>query len=232
MAGDKMNVVVIGAAKGLGLCLTEQLLEKGYTVAAGTINITSELRALKEKHNDSLLIFNADVTIEKQIEKSARICNDFLGKIDAVCIIAGILLDSDRNMLLHECDMADFKKTFEVNLFGPVTVVKYYYPYLKEDANIFIVTSEGVAIENCGSWVPSYALSKAAATKACGIYNQSVQNVNFYAVHPGRMNTDMGRTTAQIEPEESAGGFCRLISGEIPISREHWYIDYKGNKML
>ena len=45
------------------------------------------------------------------------------------------------------------------------------------------------------------------------------------------MNTDMGRTTAQIEPEESAVGFCRLMTGETPVSRDRWYIDYTGAEM-
>lgn len=226
-----MNSVIIGAAKGLGLCLTEQLLEKGFRVAAGTISMTPGLIALKEKYGDSLLLFDADVTNEKQIEEGAKKCGEFLGKIDTACIVAGVLLNGDRVKLLHECDISELKKTFEVNVAGPVTVVKYFYPYLKDGANVFIVTSEGAGIANCGTWVPCYGLSKTAETKACGILNQSVQNVSFYAVHPGRMNTDMGRTTAQIEPEESAKGFCRLLSGETPVSRDSWYIDYKGNKM-
>lgn len=226
-----MNTVIIGAAKGLGLCLTKQLLQQGYKVAAGTISITPGLIDLKEKYQEDLLVFNVDVTLENQVEQSARICHDFLGKIDSICIIAGILMDSDRSQLLHECNIEDLRKTFDVNMIGPVAVVKYYYQYLKEYAKVFIVTSEGVAISNCGTWVPGYALSKAAATKACGILNQSVPGVDFYAVHPGRMNTDMGRTTAQIEPEESAAGFCRLISGETPVARENWYIDYQGKRM-
>jgi NAD(P)-dependent dehydrogenase (short-subunit alcohol dehydrogenase family) len=226
-----MNAVIIGAAKGLGLRLTKQLLDQGYQVAAGTLSMTAELLALKEKYGNSLLIFEADVTKEGQIEESAKRCHEFMGNIDALCIVAGILVDGDRVKLLHECDLSDLRKTFEVNLFGPITVVKAYYPYLRTGANIFVVTSEGASISNCGSWIPCYGLSKAAATKACGILNQSVPNMNFYAVHPGRMNTDMGRTTAQIEPEESAQGFCRLISGETPISRDHWYIDYNGCEM-
>ncbi|WMJ87017.1 SDR family NAD(P)-dependent oxidoreductase [Anaerocolumna sp. MB42-C2] len=226
-----MNTVIIGAAKGLGLCLTEQLLKKGFLVAAGTISQTAGLLALKKKYADSLLIFEADVTDEKQIEEGAGKCSQFLGTIDAVCIVAGVLLNGDRINLLHKCDITELKKTFEINAVGPVTVIKYFYPYLKDGANIFVVTSEGVGIQNCGTWVPCYGLSKTAATKACGILNQSVENVNFYAVHPGRMNTDMGRTTAQIEPEESAEGFLRLISGETPVSRDCWYIDYMGNKM-
>ncbi len=226
-----MNTVIIGAAKGLGLCLTEQLLEKGCQVAAGTLSMTSELTALKEKYGSSLLLFDADVTDEKQIENGAKICGEFFEKIDSICIVAGILMESDRTKLLHECDISVLKKTFEVNLFGPVTVINKFHPLLTDGANVFVVTSEGAAISNCGSWIPCYGLSKAAATKACGILNQSEQNINFYAVHPGRMNTDMGRTTAQIEPEESAQGFCRLICKETEISRESWYIDYLGNKM-
>lgn len=105
------------------------------------------------------------------------------------------------------------------------------FPYIKKGGRIFTVTSEGVGVRSCGTWVPCYALSKAAATKACGILNASVPDVDFYAVHPGRMNTDMGRTTAQIEPEVAAEGFCRLMTGETPVSREKWYIDYNGAEM-
>jgi NAD(P)-dependent dehydrogenase (short-subunit alcohol dehydrogenase family) len=227
-----MNTVIIGTAKGLGLCLTEKLLEKGLRVAAGTLSITSGLASLKEKYKDNLLIFDADVTDERQIEENAKICFEYFGEFDSICIVAGVLLDGDRVNPLHLCNINDLKKTFEVNLFGPIAVVKAYYPYMSSGANVFIVTSEGAAITNCGSWIPCYSMSKTSATKACGILNQTVHNVNFYAVHPGRMNTDMGRTTAQIEPEESAIGFCHLITGDTPLSREHWYIDYNGNNMI
>lgn len=45
------------------------------------------------------------------------------------------------------------------------------------------------------------------------------ESINVYAVHPGRMNTDMGRTTAQIEPEEAAIGFCNILEGTTHIER-------------
>ena len=41
----------------------------------------------------------------------------------------------------------------------------------------------------------------------------------------------MGPTTAQIDPEESAEGFCRLMTGKTPVSRQKWYIDYMGGEM-
>jgi len=53
-----------------------------------------------------------------------------------------------------------------------------------------------------------------------------------YAVHPGRMNTVMGRNDAQIEPELAARGIIRILSGEKRIPPENgWFIDYRGEAM-
>ena len=226
-----MNFAVIGATKGLGLCLTKQLLEAGHRVAAGAIVISDTLTALAAAYPETLCILQADVTDEAQMKDVAKQAAAFLGEIDALCNVAGVLLDQDRVKLLHECDIDELRRSLDVNTVGPVIVVKCFYPYMKKGGNVFTVTSEGVGIRSCGTWVPCYGLSKAAATKVSGILNASVADVNFFSVHPGRMNTDMGRTTAQIEPEESAAGFCRLMTGETPVSRENWYIDYKGNTM-
>lgn len=226
-----MKFVVIGATKGLGLCLTKQLLEQGHTVAAGAVVISDGLKELEGQYPDRLLVCQADVTDEAGMAAVAEQVEKFLGGIDALCNVAGVLLDNDRVKLLHQCDVDELRRSFDVNTVGPVIVVKTFYPHLKKGAKVFTVTSEGVGIKSCGTWVPCYGLSKAAATKVSGILNASVSDVDFYAVHPGRMNTDMGRTTAQIEPEESAAGFCRLMTGETPVSRENWYIDYLGREM-
>lgn len=226
-----MNLVVIGAAQGLGLCLTQQLLSRGNSVAAGTLSVTPGLKALQETYPDTLLLFPADVTQEEQLQAGAAACKARFTQVDAVCNTAGVLLPGDRVNLLHECSTEELRKTFDVNTIGSVLAIKHFYPLLKTGGCFFTVTSEGVGTYNCGTWVPCYGLSKAAQTKISGIMNKSVSDADFYSVHPGRMNTEMGSTTAQIEPEESALGFCRLISGEIPITRESWYIDYLGNKL-
>lgn len=226
-----MNFVVIGATQGLGLCLTQQLLFAGHRVSAGAVVISDALKTLEAQYPETLLVFEADVTDEAQIAAGAAKCKAFLGEIDAVCNVAGVLLKGDRTLLLHECDIRELRRTLDVNTVGPVIVAKCFTPLLKDGASVFTVTSEGVGIKSCGTWVPCYGISKAAATKVSGILNASVPNINFYSVHPGRMNTEMGRTTAQIEPSESAAGFCRLMTGDVPLHRDAWYIDYTGKEM-
>lgn len=202
-------------------------------MAAGVVdrNMPTALEELCAKYGDKLMVFQADVTNEDEIRKGVALCNGFFQKADALCNVSGVLLPGDRVNLIHQCDVSELRRTFDVNTIGAVIVAKYFYPAIKKGGKLLTVTSEGSAIKNCGTWVPCYGLSKTAATKVSGMFNRAVEDVDFYSVHPGRMNTEMGRTTAQIEPQESAEGFYRLMTGETPMSRSEWYINYKGEPM-
>lgn len=228
-----MNIIVIGATQGLGLALTKKLLSEGHKVAAGVVerHTPPSLAELLKDYQDNLLVFRSDVTNEEEIQEGAQICREYFQTADALVNVAGIITPGDRVNLIHQCDMSDLYKTFDVNAFGAIRVAKHFYPLIKKGGKLFTVTSEGVGIMNCGTWIPCYALSKTVATKVSGMFNSAISDVDFFAVHPGRMNTEMGRTTAEIEPEESAEGFYKLITGETPISRKNWYINYKGEPM-
>lgn len=228
-----MHAVIIGATQGLGLELTRKFLAEGHKVAAGVVDRKTPpaLEALLKQYGDKLTVFQADVTNEDEIRKGAELCAGFFQQVDALCNVAGVLLPGDRVNLIHHCDVAELRKTFDVNTIGAVIVAKSFYPVMKKGGMMLTVTSEGPGIKNCGTWVPCYGLSKTAATKVAGMFNRAIEDVDFYSVHPGRMNTEMGRTTAQIEPQESAEGFYKLMTGETPISRSEWYINYKGEPM-
>lgn len=228
-----MKMIVIGATQGLGFELVRKFLSENHTVAAGVIDRQTPpaLADLQRMHGERLMVFQADVTNEEEIRAGADRCVNFFGPADALCNVAGVLLKGDRVNLIHQCDIAELRKTFEVNTIGVVIVGKYFYPVIKKSGMLLTVTSEGPAIKNCGTWVPCYGLSKTAATKVAGMFNKAVDDVDFYSVHPGRMDTEMGHTTAQITPQESAEGFYKLITGATPISRKEWYINYKGEPM-
>lgn len=228
-----MNSIIIGPTQGLGLALTKKFLAMGHVVAAGVVEraTPAALAALQGQYGDRLLVFPADVSNEEEIAAAAQRCTDFFGPAGALINVAGVLLAGDRERTIDACSLADLRKTFEVNAFGAIAVAKHFRRVMKPGGNLFTVTSEGTGLLNAGTWIPCYALSKTAATKAMGMFNAAVPQVSFFAVHPGRMNTEMGRTTAQIEPEESAEGFYRLATGETATDREQWYIDYLGNPL-
>ncbi|MCL2422005.1 MAG: SDR family NAD(P)-dependent oxidoreductase [Defluviitaleaceae bacterium] len=228
-----MHSVVIGATKGLGLALTRKMLSAGHKVVAGVVErqVPEDLAKLSDEYGDKLLIKSCDIADENEVKAFADNAGVFLGKADNLCVVAGILLPDDAAKPLHLCDVDVLRKTFEVNVFGPIMSAKYFYPIMEKGGKVIIVTSEGVGVKNVYSNFPCYALSKTVATKASGIFNASVDDVDFYAVHPGRMRTDMNQTSFQIEPEEAADGIFGIMIGSIPVSRDIWYIDYKGDPM-
>ncbi len=228
-----MNIIVIGATQGLGLEIVRKFLFENHTVAAGVVDRKTPpaLGMLQNQFGSRLMVFQADVTKEEEIRAGADLCLDFFGQADGLCNTAGILLPGDRTNPIHQCDITELRRTFDVNTIGVVIVAKYFYPVIKKGGKLLSVTSEGVGIKNCGTWIPCYALSKTAATKVSGLFNEAVKDIDFYSVHPGRMDTEMGHTTAQITPQESADGFYRLITGMTPLRREEWYINYKGEPM-
>jgi NAD(P)-dependent dehydrogenase (short-subunit alcohol dehydrogenase family) len=227
-----MRFAVIGATHGLGLALTKTLLDEGHKVAAGTLDreVPDTLKPLIEQYGDNILVGRADVTNEEEIKAFAKSTTAFFDKVDAVCTVAGIMLPEDRKLSLLEAEISNLRTTFDVNFIGPVTVAKYFYPIIEKGGKLLTITSEGVGVRYAWSGSPHYALSKTAVTKVAGILNSTVDDVDFYSVHPGRPMTLMNRN-GEIPAEESAAGIFKIMAGQTPVSRESWYIDYLGNSM-
>ncbi len=227
-----MNTVVIGASRGLGLALTKALIEDGNKVVGGVKNIDNA-KFLQEISSENLKVMSCDVTNYDDVQQTAKQASEFLGAIDTLFVNAGVLFDEDRNNTIDKTPLDIFKRTFDVNVFGVFTACQTFIPYLKKNAKVFVITSEGCSTAlNAYSGTPAYALSKTTATKLAGIFNVTVSDVDFFAVHPGRMATDMNKTSANMTPEESASGLIKLMKGETPSNSKTWYIDYNGNPMV
>lgn len=221
-----MIIAIIGASRGLGLSLLTRVLADGHEAVATIRTPNSAIAELRETYGEKIRVCHADITDEAQMRSAAERWGHL--HFDAVVVTAGVIQDSDRERSLLEADIADLRRTLDVNGVGPVIAAKHWAPRVRDGGRFFIVTSEGVDLRSCGTWIPAYGLSKTLSTKIAGILNASDSRIDYFAVHPGRMNTAMGRTTAQIEPEESAEGFARLLYGDVALKREDWYIDYQG----
>lgn len=228
-----MKILIIGADRGLGEVLGEMAVREGHTVVAGYYDLNGYL-----KHDDDgILRLQMDVTDENQLKAAAESVINRVGELDAVVCVAGVLLKSDRTDSILTESLSDISRHIEVNAIGLLNAFRTLYPVMKKGSTFYAVTSEAGSFTLAGTLFPAYSVSKTAANKVVQVIRLTLEErqddkVDVIAVHPGRMNTEMGRTTAQIEPEESAEGFLKLISGEIPVnSAEHWFIDYLGRPM-
>lgn len=228
----KMKVLITGAARGLGAALTEKFSSEGHMVLAAVRNCekAEQLRKLAEERENVLPVV-MDVESWPSIEKCAEEVRKKTDTLDLLINNAGVLFDKDRETRLMQVDPEVLRRTLAVNVEGPILVTKAFYPFLEksEHPRVYTITSES-SIR--GNWygMPVYSLSKVAAGKAMGILSVSVgEKWQVLAVHPGRMDTDMGRQTAQIPPETAAEGIYRMAEGR--IRPQSWYVNYLGEEM-
>ncbi|WP_026486425.1 SDR family NAD(P)-dependent oxidoreductase [Caldanaerobius polysaccharolyticus] len=233
-----MNVVIIGANKGLGLCLVKIFAMRGHHVFAGVYgrDDLSRIEEVKEELSQYVDVIELDVSDELSVKEAAmRVGFAKNNAIDCLINCAGILLPGDRNNTISEMDIGELRKTLEINTIGTVNVIKHFLPCMRSDGQglLLFITSEAGSVSHNGMNFPAYSISKAAANKAVFVLRATVgDKYKVYAVHPGRMNTDMGRTTAEIEPEESAESIYSIVTGLRKVSdNNNGFINYKGEPM-
>ena len=227
-----MVAVITGAARGLGLALVKKIAENGHQVAAAVRNVeAAEKLAAFAKTHSNVRLYSMDVSDWASIEEAKNEIEKDYKAVDLVINNAGVLFEDDKVNRIQEAEVTTLRKTMEINVEAPILVLKAFFPLLEKsgEPEYYTITSESTME---GSWpgIPIYSLSKVAAGKAVSIMKASLpEHYQVLAIHPGRMDTDMGHNTAQIPPEEAAEGICGLAEGK--VRPESWYVDYKGKRM-
>lgn len=227
-----MTILVTGAARGLGLRLAEKFAKEGCEVIAAARSLAAAEKLMELSAGCSRIHpYEMDVSDWDSVRTCAEQVKKDFPVIDVLINNAGVLYESDKTNRIMDVEVEALIKTIAVNVEGPILVLKAFYPFLLKSAapRFYVITSESTIN---GHWhgIPIYSLSKVAAGKAAGIIGASVEDkFQVLAVHPGRMDTDMGHASAQILPEEAAEGIWRLAEGL--RQPESWYVDYTGRKM-
>lgn len=227
-----MRVLITGASRGLGLALVEMYAKNNHEViaTARSLSNSSFLSVLAKKFSN-ITLFNMDVSSWNSIEECRKQTEEKFDSLDLIINNAGVLFESDKINRIMDVEVEDLRTTIAVNVEGPILVLKAFYALLKKSnqPKFYIITSEST-LENSWFGIPIYSLSKVASNKVASIIKASVEeNYQILAIHPGRMNTDMGKLTSEIEAVEAAKGIYGISIGGRII--ENWYVDYLGKKM-
>jgi NAD(P)-dependent dehydrogenase (short-subunit alcohol dehydrogenase family) len=227
-----MRVCIAGVNQGLGLTLSTLLAENGHTVYGGYRKKTAPALSQAAGRFPQLKPLELDVTSEAQAEDAARFIEKDGGLLDAVIVVAGILPASDRERPITEAVIDDLRAALDIHAAGSAIMIKHFHKLVSDGGLFIIVTSEAGSMTNIGETYPAYSVSKAAQNKLTAVFAKTVSRFRVYALHPGRMNTVMGRANAQIEPDEAARGILDILSGKKKIPPEAgWFINYRGEAM-
>ncbi|WP_151737581.1 SDR family oxidoreductase ['Paenibacillus yunnanensis' Narsing Rao et al. 2020] len=230
-----MNILITGAGRGLGAELAAEALERGHRVIAGVRTPEDPgpaLTGLADAYGEALTVALLDVRDEEGIAALAAGLREQGVALGAIINNAAVL--TARDTPIEELDFQDMLLTMDINLYGPMRVVKHFLPLLTApDASIINVSSEAGSITNAYPGDYPYSISKTALN----IFSQQLhvylreRGVHVLSVHPGWMHTDMGGSSAPTDPRRSAEGILDLLEQRKPPQEHFRFVDYTGKDM-
>jgi NAD(P)-dependent dehydrogenase (short-subunit alcohol dehydrogenase family) len=209
------QILITGANRGLGLALTEKLLADGNYVHAINRRESFEVLQLQEKYPGSLQLYPGDVSDETSVRQSLHKIAGQVSALDIVLNNAAVHLEQSRP-LLEQVDFSVYLPTYQVNVIGPLMVIKNSLPLLRKGRKKLIVnfSSEAGSIGACERQSEySYCMSKAALNMASQILQNAVkeEGIKVLALHPGWFSSDMGGAEAPATPSEAADEIVKLL---------------------
>jgi NAD(P)-dependent dehydrogenase (short-subunit alcohol dehydrogenase family) len=230
-----MNILITGAGRGLGYELVAEALKQGHGVIAGVRRPDQEQSALSQlaaAYGDKLTIAALDVTDEEGIAALAGSLQEQGRTLGAIINNAAVL--SARDTTIEALDFQDVLTTMDINLYGPMRVIKHFLPLLTEpEGSVINISSEAGSITNAYANDYPYGISKAGLnmfTQQLHMYVKE-RGIQVLSVHPGWIQTDMGGAEAPTNPSQSAAGILELIEKRTMPEGHFMFVDYTGKDM-
>lgn len=174
------NILVTGAAGGMGKAICKRLLDYGYTVYGLDYRETDEKICTK--------FFTCDVTKTESINSVFNSIKEECTNLDAIVHTAGIYdLDS-----LVEMSEERFTRIFDINLFGIYRINKIFKPLLKSGSRIIITSSELAPLDPL-PFTGIYGITKAAVEKYAFSLRQELNllGISVSVIRPGAVKTGL-----------------------------------------
>ncbi len=187
MVSAKRMAVVTGASSGIGLATAQELARRGFHVLAG-VRTPQDAERLASANVEPVIV---DITDEEQVAALAeRAAHDPLGRrLGALVNNAGVAL----NAPVEAIPLAEWRRHFDVNVFGHVAVAQALLPALIAggDGRLVNVSSIGgrVAFPTYGA----YAAAKFALEGFSDALRREVGRlgVKVIVIEPGTVATPM-----------------------------------------
>jgi NAD(P)-dependent dehydrogenase (short-subunit alcohol dehydrogenase family) len=180
--------IVTGASSGIGLGLTQALLERGWRVVATSRSIS---KSKQLKPSPDLVLVDGDAGRKETAVKVADVALKQFGRIDLLINNAGIYLPKAFTDYTEE----DYNLVMNTNVASFFYMTQQVIPQMKKQKSGHVVDISAVVADQPSGAAPAVlavlskspmpAVSKALALEYAGY------NIRFNTVSPGVINTPM-----------------------------------------
>ncbi len=202
-----MNVLIIGASRGIGLELVRQYRADGAAVTA----TARDDAGLARLHNLSATALRLDV-VDAASASGLAWPIDGAG-FDVAIVNAGV--SGTRTTGLQPPEQAEFDHVMRTNVLGPMRVLAQIAEALAPGARVAVLSSRmgSIGLRTApNSWL--YRASKAAVNLVLKDASLALAGrAVCVAFHPGWVRTDMGGPHADLDVADSVAGIRRTLAG-------------------
>ncbi|RFO96142.1 short chain dehydrogenase [Rhodoferax lacus] len=201
-----MNVLLIGASRGIGLEFARQYIDAGDRVIA-TARDAEGLQRLQDLGAQTMKL---DVSDPASISSlSWKLDGE---KLDLAIYIAGVFSTEGA---LSPPTQQSFDRLLHTNVLGAMQAIPQVAPWVEEAGGQFAFITSDMGriggVSGSRGWL--YQVSKAALNMAVVAAQPDYPRAGFVLFHPGWVQTDMGTAAAPLHVEDSVSGMRRTLLG-------------------
>ncbi|WP_410664021.1 SDR family NAD(P)-dependent oxidoreductase [Amycolatopsis sp. lyj-84] len=206
------QALVIGASRGLGLALAEELARRGRQVIATARREGGELQAKADASNGRLRVESLEMTSDDQLAALRERLDGT--ELDLLFVNAAI----DRgNLPITEVSADTFAEVMLTNALSPLRTVEALRDLVVPGGTVAVMSSrQGSVSLNTRPGFELYKASKAALNQLMRSYStrHADDGHTKLLIHPGHNQTPLGGPGAPLSPAESMPAVVDVLEAQ------------------
>lgn len=215
--------VVTGASAGLGLALTNALVERGWRVVVDARDAVRLANALQHLLADQVIREPGDVADPEHRVRLAHAAERAGGA--SLLVNNASVLGPSPQPRLADYPFDELRRVFAVNAIAPVMLTQLLLPQLLGNRGTIVNITSDAAVEPYAGW-GGYGSSKAALNQLTAILAAEQPELRIHAFDPGDMNTAMHQQafpgediSDRPDPSTVVPALLRLVESDLPSGR-------------
>jgi NAD(P)-dependent dehydrogenase (short-subunit alcohol dehydrogenase family) len=201
---NKKIAIITGASSGFGLLTTLELAKKDYFVIATMRNLEKQVdlisQATKLDLQQNIKVQQLDVTDQGSIHNFQLFLNE-INRIDILINNAGYA----NGGFIEEIPVEDYRKQFETNLFGAISITQLVLPYMRKQKSGKIINISSISGKVGFPGLSPYVSSKYALEGWSESLRLEVKpfGIDVALLEPGSYNTNIWEVGKQLAENQS-----------------------------
>ncbi|AJH75241.1 oxidoreductase [Bacillus tropicus] len=201
---NKKVAIITGSSSGFGLLTTLELAKKDYLVIATMRNLEKQTNLLSQATQLNLLhnitVQQLDVTDQNSIHNFQLVLKE-INRVDLLINNAGYA----NGGFVEEIPVEEYRKQFETNLFGAISITQLVLPYMREQQSGKIINISSISGQVGFPGLSPYVSSKHALEGWSESLRLEVKpfGIDVALVEPGSYNTNIWEVGKQLATNQS-----------------------------